>query len=708
VNIPSFLRTFPVSIDSIRKVPRALRNLGLGPNAHPFTRIFGDPGVLSAEEFVSDSALDPFNVFKFLDKIITKFAEPTEENREALLRFATVIDDNVATFKAILDLRRPYPTRNAQDPSSIAANRDASAEELDAFFITIGNMMSDLLPRLTTEGNYGDGVQGAGLYVVGGELLIDPQSAAALLRATHLSEVVSASSEARASLHSLMQRPWWRRIWVIQEFCLARNPVLLCGSSSIRWHRLGAAIDFLCSKITDLIGYNLLFMGPILREGLRSLKKFNFGANLFGLDSRPRRMMKLRQHASRGRDSNLRALLQQAILSTARGAEAFQVTDPRDLVYGFLGMASDAPSLQIKPDYSRPASYAFMTATLKILSGANATAEDLSFLGHAQYHGDSASSPSLPSWFVDLANPSRRPPISLDTGLCAGGLRRPRYSAVRRPDDGVHVLAIYGFAVCRVMKVAPTLPPSLGSCDFTKLESQQPKIGDSGLFGAMLPNFRRDPGTAENAVLAEARRWLCEVEAALGIPTLSSADSQWADGAWPGDDLGLTMMTERIGFCGLGADASDSLGVLESESLRNHDALQFLFDGGAAASVLPPEQRAVFGQDVLVRSMQTAFRDLHRPAITDLRLRQALAVARSLVCYNDRRRAFRADRQLAIGPLETAEGDLVMIPLGGRVPFVLRQCGSGQYRLLGEAFVRGLMRGEYTKTCPELQKFSIV
>ena len=49
-----------------------------------------------------------------------------------------------------------------------------------------------------------------------------------------------------------------------------------------------------------------------------------------------------------------------------------------------------------------------------------------------------------------------------------------------------------------------------------------------------------------------------------------------------------------------------------------------------------------------------------------------------------------------------------MIPLGGRVPFVLRQCGSGQYRLLGEAFVRGLMRGEYTKTCPELQKFSIV
>jgi len=364
---------------------------------------------------VSDSALDPFNVFKFVDKIITKLAEPTKENREGLLRFATVIDDNVATFKAILDLRRPYPTRNAQDPSSIAANRDASAEELDAFFITIGNMMSDLLPRLTTEGNYGDGVQGAGLYAVGGELLIDPQSAAVLLR-----------------------------------------------------------------------------------------------------------------------------------------AEAFQVTDPRDLVYGFLGMASDAPSLQIKPDYSRPASYAFMTATLKILSGANATAEDLSFLGHAQYHGDSASSPSLPSWFVDLANPSRRPPISLDTGLCAGGLRRPRYSAVRRPDDGVHVLAIYGFAVCRVMKVAPTLPPSLGSCDFTKLESQQPKTGDSGLFGAMLPNFRRDPGTAENAVLAEVRRWLCEVEAALGIPTLSSADSQWADGAWPGDDLGLTMMTERIGFCGLG------------------------------------------------------------------------------------------------------------------------------------------------------------
>lgn len=31
------------------------------------------------------------------------------------------------------------------------------------------------------------------------------------------------------SVHSIINRPWWRRVWVVQELLLSRNPVISCG-----------------------------------------------------------------------------------------------------------------------------------------------------------------------------------------------------------------------------------------------------------------------------------------------------------------------------------------------------------------------------------------------------------------------------------------------------------------------------------------------
>jgi hypothetical protein len=48
-------------------------------------------------------------------------------------------------------------------------------------------------------------------------------------------------------------------------------------------------------------------------------------------------------------------------------------------------------------------------------------------------------------------------------------------------------------------------------------------------------------------------------------------------------------------------------------------------------------------------------------------------------------------------PYGSSIGDKVCIFFGGCVPFVLRECGDGTFRLVGECYIYGIMDGEAMK-----------
>ena len=48
---------------------------------------------------------------------------------------------------------------------------------------------------------------------------------------------------------------------------------------------------------------------------------------------------------------------------------------------------------------------------------------------------------------------------------------------------------------------------------------------------------------------------------------------------------------------------------------------------------------------------------------------------------------FRAGPYIGLGPEYVKSGDIIIIPIGSRVPFVARRVGDGRYELLGEVFV---------------------
>jgi hypothetical protein len=52
-------------------------------------------------------------------------------------------------------------------------------------------------------------------------------------------------------------------------------------------------------------------------------------------------------------------------------------------------------------------------------------------------------------------------------------------------------------------------------------------------------------------------------------------------------------------------------------------------------------------------------------------------------------------------PTHTIQGDIVVIIMGAAIPFILYQSGRG-YRLLGQAYIHGIMNGEAFESSTQL------
>jgi hypothetical protein len=79
--------------------------------------------------------------------------------------------------------------------------------------------------------------------------------------------------------------------------------------------------------------------------------------------------------------------------------------------------------------------------------------------------------------------------------------------------------------------------------------------------------------------------------------------------------------------------------------------------------------------------------------------------------HNYGTRLFSTDDPRAIlgtGPEGLCVGDAVCVLFGGDVPFILRPSPEGDYQLIGECYVSGIMRGEALDMGLEEREFLIV
>ncbi|KAL3305603.1 het domain protein [Colletotrichum asianum] len=174
------------------------------------------------------------------------------------------------------------------------------------------------------------------LESVTGDHLVDDESEADGRRAIRALEAAASRSmnappieeHDRLAVEKLLGRPWFRRVWVVQEVAAARHVLILCRAAEID----GQAF---CSGLNQ-IGGSLFLPDEDTRSQIRSTVNLIKGATL---------RSKLVTSTSKRFSLQISSL--GYLIELHHGLEA---TDRRDNIYALLGMSTETPT-GLVPDY---------------------------------------------------------------------------------------------------------------------------------------------------------------------------------------------------------------------------------------------------------------------------------------------------------------------------------------------------------------------
>lgn len=144
-----------------------------------------------------------------------------------------------------------------------------------------------------------------------------------------------------AAFDSLLERRYWKRVWIIQEIAFGTRVLCQCGSRSFWWSTLASAIK----KIRDLD------LGKVVIQDQPS-KIYMNAETINGIE----RMRSYRRHA----DCYLLKIL--------RSVGDAVSTDPKDRIYGFLALANDGKQLLPHPDYGLSIEDVYIETMRRIIS----------------------------------------------------------------------------------------------------------------------------------------------------------------------------------------------------------------------------------------------------------------------------------------------------------------------------------------------------
>lgn len=184
-------------------------------------------------------------------------------------------------------------------------------------------------------------------------------------------------------LGKLMNRPWFQRIWIVQEVVLSHQITVMCGARCISWADL--YLFALCVIDTELEQY-------LYRPGTPRAKNDNSESGCI----RTRKINEIKDYNF----SSPRKVTFLAGLVDGRSAKS---TDPRDKVFAIMGLTNTL----MYPNYSSKVIDVYTQAALKI-----ATTPELGSLLCCVDHPQ--PTPGQPSWVPDWATP--RQTVSLGYG----------------------------------------------------------------------------------------------------------------------------------------------------------------------------------------------------------------------------------------------------------------------------------------------------
>ncbi len=174
------------------------------------------------------------------------------------------------------------------------------------------------------------------------------------------------------ALSHLFARPWWYRIWIVQEATTSVETIIMCGGT---WITRDAAFFSITAilKYLDLPENSELLLASPFTNAIR--------LNMFRDD-----------RADGGSKMKLLNLLQEL--------RRYEATDPRDKVYAVAALANDggADSQQLRPDYTKSLAQVYTGVVTHAFSQKRGWGQQFDVLGLCCGQGGE----DLPSWVPDL------------------------------------------------------------------------------------------------------------------------------------------------------------------------------------------------------------------------------------------------------------------------------------------------------------------
>jgi len=437
---------------------------------------------------------------------------------------------------------------------------------------------------------------------------------------------------------ALFERPWWGRTWVLQEISLAQKAGFACGTRRLSRRCCKAALSAF-----KALAYVFQEMTMLEKAASTAYQK---SVAIAGFDWRPTLQLAM-WNTQRYSPYPLLALLRATCLAaTGNGfvtVVGLEASDPRDKIYGLLGLAADRDQLKefgVHPDYSKSCQEVYISVASSILRQGHVSVLSLNYFPKIQV--------GLPSWVPDWSWPleislqaTGIDHMTLEPAYKASGSLLPRSPLFKRVGATTSV-SVSGFIYDELLDIGATWAE----------------------FFPFHQNTKSPPFVAAKKFLAELLR----------LSTLRGEVYQ--------------TLKERI--CGAARTATAEIGYNESGRWARIGNSRY----DTAASLLMLQviddtiEMTLLGFELLALSWSVGVRT------TFDRLDAAKFCGEIGAKALGRKPFVTKKGHLGLGLDHVESGDAVAVLSGCQVPFVLRKTVCGRYKIVGEAYIDGIMDGE--------------
>ncbi|KAI0098083.1 heterokaryon incompatibility protein-domain-containing protein [Nemania sp. FL0031] len=473
----------------------------------------------------------------------------------------------------------------------------------------------------------------------------------------------------------ILERPFWSRVWIIQEAVLAKELNLICGTKKLSWELVGEAVHcwFRLSDTAYLHNYSY---GEW--EAMNTISS-----------GRPRLMMYLRNSGPSG--SKLRTLVEFCI--------DYQATDPRDKIYGLYGVASDS-SVLITPDYTKTVGEVYRSFTSAVIQ----QEESLEVIRSAGWGLPRIDTNfELPSWVPDWRGTGDTGITLLEGSYQAGG--NTRY--IVRVSGSSKTLRAFGSSCGEIsdLRHGDIYSSSHGWASFCEKDMQRTYRTGIPVLQAFFRIIVLDMDWEEKRLTSDSERFFDLAAAfffALGL--LNQEPSGKGDNENPSEPEGNRKSSE--------AEHKHSYNVYETgnepdyvhyfrkwlgqeRAGRSDQTIlePFLGPPNAKSTIIWPEPSDVERGGPPEES-ETKGRGVPETSYLKRGTRHFMNFTTMVARRMRGKCLFKTNNgYMGIGPVGLKKEDIVVVLYGCSVPVILRKV-KDRYALIGECYVLGLMDGE--------------